>query len=104
MSEKLATFYNVVPGKTKKLIENTTPGSYLSFSKIVQQRLFDALPIFPTFFQRQKTKIFSVFFVPMKLIEEEKKITLHNSRKKKNAQKNIKKKKINLENKNEQKY
>ena len=35
MSEKLATFYNVVPGKTKKLIENTTPGSYLSFSKIV---------------------------------------------------------------------
>ena len=39
----------------------------------------------------------------MKLIEE-KKITLHNSRKKKNAQKNIKKKKINLENKNEQKY
>ena len=72
MSEKLATFYNVVPGKTKKLIENTTPGSYLSFSKIVQQRLFDALPIFPTFFQRQKTKIFSVFFVPMKMIKEKK--------------------------------
>ena len=55
-------------------------------------------------FFNDKKQIFSVFFVPMKLIEEEKKITLHNSRKKKNAQKNIKKKKINLENKNEQKY
>ena len=60
-------------------------------------------PHIPNIFSTTKNKnIFCIFCAHE--TDRRKKITLHNSRKKKNAQKNIKKKKINLENKNEQKY